>query len=177
MIALSMVCCGDNDLGVTTMRINHHQQTAFGEARTLVYLIQEDADIGTENWTYFYSNITGFEYEPGFVHELKVLKTKVDNPPADGSSISYVLDEIISTQKVADDVIFDIILKHDRSGNSSSFVNGSLSEGFELLYEHEIDCGSLCNDFIDKLEENERLVGTFSHGDSGTLVLEELKSN
>ncbi|SDR03685.1 protein of unknown function [Chryseobacterium soldanellicola] len=53
----------------------------------------------TGNWTNFYSNIEGFTYEPGYEYVLKVKTEKVENPPADGSSIKYILVKQVSKTK------------------------------------------------------------------------------
>jgi hypothetical protein len=40
--------------------------------------------------------IENFDYEVGYEYRLKVLKTHLANPPADGSDVKYKLIEIIS---------------------------------------------------------------------------------
>ena len=44
-------------------------------------------------WQLFYSEIEGFDYEPGYVYRIKVREEKRDpeNMPADISSIRYIL--------------------------------------------------------------------------------------
>ncbi len=54
------------------------------------------------NWTNFYSNIEGFTYEPGYEYVLKVKTEKIENPPADGSSIKYTLVKQVSKTKKAE---------------------------------------------------------------------------
>ncbi len=49
-----------------------------------------------KEWTLFYGQITGFEYEPGYEYELRVSETKIDNPPADASSLETILVEVVS---------------------------------------------------------------------------------
>jgi heat shock protein HslJ len=56
----------------------------------------------TEEWQLFYDSIEGFTYEPGYVYELTVQKETIANPPADGSSIRWVLVEEVSKTAVAD---------------------------------------------------------------------------
>lgn len=51
------------------------------------------------NWTNFYSNIEGFTYEPGYEYVLKVKTEKIQNPPADASSIKYTLVKQVSKIK------------------------------------------------------------------------------
>ncbi|MGX9985814.1 DUF4377 domain-containing protein [Chryseobacterium sp. POL2] len=53
----------------------------------------------TEQWSYFYSNIDGFNYEPGYDYVLTVSTAKIANPPADASSIKYTLIKQISKTK------------------------------------------------------------------------------
>ncbi|WP_438710650.1 DUF4377 domain-containing protein [Aquimarina muelleri] len=53
----------------------------------------------TEDWLFFYDTIEGFEYEEGYVYEIEVTVTKIENPPADGSSLKYTLVKIVSKEK------------------------------------------------------------------------------
>jgi len=55
-----------------------------------------------DEWTYFYDSIAGFQYEESYRYELRVAVDTVDNPPADKSSRSYRLIEVISKARVAD---------------------------------------------------------------------------
>ncbi|REC64680.1 hypothetical protein DRF59_19890 [Chryseobacterium flavum] len=53
----------------------------------------------SDSWTNFYSTIEGFTYEPGYEYVLKVKTEKIENPPADASSIKYILTEQVSKTK------------------------------------------------------------------------------
>lgn len=46
---------------------------------------------------YFYDSIEGFEHVAGTTYQLKVAVTDVENPPADASSLSYRLVEIVES--------------------------------------------------------------------------------
>ncbi len=59
---------------------------------------QQDAD-----WELFYDQILGFEFEPGFQVEMIVEERQVQNPPADASSLEWLLVEIISKTKLIDE--------------------------------------------------------------------------
>jgi len=52
----------------------------------------------------FYSPIEGFEFEPGHEYELRVRVETVANPPADGSSLRYILVEEMSKIPVSDNL-------------------------------------------------------------------------
>jgi Domain of unknown function (DUF4377) len=54
-----------------------------------------------KEWGNFSSPIEGFTYEKGTEYELTINEEKVENPPADGSSIKYTLVKINSQQKVS----------------------------------------------------------------------------
>lgn len=53
-----------------------------------------------KEWQYFYGNIDGFTYEKGYEYKLVISEEKVDNPPADASSVKYKLLKQISKKKV-----------------------------------------------------------------------------
>lgn len=175
MISILGISCSDESFETTNMRVNHFQQTAIGEGQTLVNLVQEGSDIGTEKWDYFYSNIEGFEYELGYVYDLIVEKQTIKNPPADGSSINYILIEIISKERIEDSVSFEVFLKSTKRSDSPSFVTGNKESGFKILNTIEIDCSDLCDQMFQMLETENELLGLFNHTDSGAIKLIELK--
>ncbi|HET7540109.1 MAG TPA: DUF4377 domain-containing protein [Polyangiaceae bacterium] len=56
----------------------------------------------SDPWTNFYDSIAGFQYEESFRYELRVSVDINDHPPADKSSRSYRLIEVISKEPVTD---------------------------------------------------------------------------
>ncbi|MFZ1755141.1 MAG: DUF4377 domain-containing protein [Caldilineaceae bacterium] len=50
----------------------------------------------------FYNGIDGFVFVPGYNYELRVLRTHVANPPADGSSLAYTLLEVVRQEPAYD---------------------------------------------------------------------------
>ena len=50
--------------------------------------------------TFFYNQIEGFDYIPGYEYELLVNVEEVANPPAGGSSLKYTLIEEVSATEV-----------------------------------------------------------------------------
>lgn len=49
-----------------------------------------------EDWELFYDHIQGFDYVKGYEYELIVKVEKVENPPADASSLKYTLVKEVS---------------------------------------------------------------------------------
>lgn len=52
-------------------------------------------------WEFFYQEIEGYTHEPGVRNVLRVDRFNRANPPADGSSIAYVLDMVVESEAVA----------------------------------------------------------------------------
>jgi hypothetical protein len=81
------------------LRIKENKTSCTGfEGQTECYLIQQGKNMNSDTWEYFYDQIKGFEYEPGFVHKLLVAKEPVKNPPMDASSIRYILIKELSKE-------------------------------------------------------------------------------
>lgn len=51
-------------------------------------------------WENFYQQIEGYTHEPGVRNVLRLQRYRVANPPADGSSLAYVLDMIVESEIV-----------------------------------------------------------------------------
>jgi hypothetical protein len=77
---------------VVTLYVGPERVDCVGVAPQRCLLVRETAET---DYSYFYSTIEGFDYEPGYEYELLVEKTPVENPPADGSSIRWMLIEVV----------------------------------------------------------------------------------
>ena len=53
-----------------------------------------------DEYTFFYDQIDGFDYEEGFEYKLVVKEETVENPPADASSIKWTLVRVESKEPV-----------------------------------------------------------------------------
>jgi len=61
--------------------------------------VKRGEDFETLRWESFYSNIEGFEYQPGYIYKIKVNESKRKNVPADASSLEYELVEVLSKEQ------------------------------------------------------------------------------
>jgi heat shock protein HslJ/predicted small secreted protein len=52
------------------------------------------------DWTLLYEDIVGFDYQPGYLYEIRIKEEAVASPPADGSAIRRSLVEILSRTSV-----------------------------------------------------------------------------
>lgn len=80
----------------TNLRINYFTRICYGPFEQQCLLSQEDELLGTDDWNYFYNTIGGFEFESGFIYNLEIKKTEIENPPQDASSITYDMVKLIS---------------------------------------------------------------------------------
>lgn len=83
----------EEKLNVKTFYVGAEQVDCVGVGPQKCLLIKENIE---DEYTFFYDNISGFEWEAGFEYELLVSVTDVENPPADASSLSYELIEVVS---------------------------------------------------------------------------------
>lgn len=170
LVGIFISCSNDDNQSQTIeIRVNHFQNTGLTLVPVLTLLVQEGDDIGTDNWTKFYSTIEGFDYQPGTIYNLSVKAEPIDNPPADASSIKYTLLEIQSTQEVDNETPFQIELKID----GENFV--TTNNGLELLNQISIDCKNLCNELESILQNQDFVVGTFKRNSSNEIQLIELE--
>ena len=69
-----------------------------GEGPQKCMLVKENPE---DDYTLFYDQIEGFNYEAGFEYELEVEVEQVADPPAGGSSLKWSLIRILNKQPVA----------------------------------------------------------------------------
>ncbi len=81
----------------TTIYIGPETVACTGVAPQQCLQIKEKPN---DKWTLLYQSIEGFDYEPGYNYQLRVVKTKIPNPPADSSSIRWSLIDVIKKTPV-----------------------------------------------------------------------------
>lgn len=55
---------------------------------------------GTTDWLNYYGAIEGFEFQEGYRYTLRIAEYAVENPPADASSLRWVLEQVLERQPV-----------------------------------------------------------------------------
>ncbi len=69
-----------------------------GAGRALCYQVRDSA---SQPWQFWYGDITGFNFQPGVRYRLRVVEVHDPNPPADASSVRWVLDAVIEQEVVS----------------------------------------------------------------------------
>lgn len=75
------------------MFVASEKRTGYGVGPQACFLIKYKPE---EKWQYFYSEIQGFHYEPGYEYQLLLQRTERKSPPQDASKYVYTLKKIIS---------------------------------------------------------------------------------
>ena len=96
LAAMTASACGPFLVGASekTIFVGPYQVDCVGVAPQKCLLVKEDPK---DDWTFFYNQIEGFEYEPGYEYELRIREEEVKDPPADASSIRWILLEVVET--------------------------------------------------------------------------------
>lgn len=69
-------------------------------------LVKENPE---DEYTLFYDQIEGFEYEEGFEYKLVIKEEQVENPPADASSIKWTLVSVESKEPIAKSDVVQLV--------------------------------------------------------------------
>lgn len=92
LLPLLVASCASNK-GTIQMIVASQQGDCVGVVPQKCLLVKKGADT---NWTFFYDKIEGFNYEEGYEYVLEVKEEKVENAPADASSLKYILVKEVS---------------------------------------------------------------------------------
>ncbi|MCB0131275.1 MAG: META domain-containing protein, partial [Caldilineaceae bacterium] len=82
---------------LTTLYVGPVMADCVGVAPQYCLFVKTDPDADYE---YFYDQIDGFDYVPGYAYELSVQVTERENVPADASSLQYTLVDVVSSELV-----------------------------------------------------------------------------
>ncbi len=169
LILTLTACTNDDSAGEerVNMIIDHHYEMGVGVGPVPVLRVQEGEQVAADQFQIFYGGIAGFDFEPGFVYELEVLKRNVENPPADAPSIEYVLVNEISKVPVPAKTTFEMTIK----GFGTEFVISETDGTYNFLSFIPLDCQQRCNELELAIENNSQVAGVFKHDGNGGVVL------
>jgi len=75
-----------------TLWVAHYKVDCVGMAPQKCYLIKEGQ---YDEWTFWYDEIEGFDFEEGYAYEIRVAEEPVENPPADAPLLRLRLLEVV----------------------------------------------------------------------------------
>lgn len=119
--------------------VAHFQVPCTGVAEQECLMVRESADA---EWELRYDPIVGFEYEAGYDYRLTIREETVEDPPADASSIRWILIEAL--EKTPVDPVRSAGITVDGVWTLQSF--GPAAELGEAAAQVEITLASLSDD-------------------------------
>lgn len=126
--ALALFTACDNAKDTVKMTVASEKRMAMGVAPMEVLQVKEG---DATEWSFFYSNIEGFNYEPGYEYVLEVKKEQLEQPtPADASSIKYTLvKEVSKTEKTSENMLEGIKLDYVWTGKVLELSGSDIGKG------------------------------------------------
>ena len=96
LMVLVLISCSPSEKG-TIYWVNSYKVDCVGVGPMKCLQVQKAEQMNETSWQNFYSEIEGFEYEPGFLYKISVKEEQLDasDVPADGASIKYTLLKIL----------------------------------------------------------------------------------
>ncbi|MBN3581705.1 DUF4377 domain-containing protein [Algoriphagus aestuarii] len=149
-ILMTAMSCQKEDETIETWWVNSAKKDCVGVGPMSCLQIHKGENLDSQDWQFFYNSISGFEYEPGYIYQIKVKVTPKAEPiPADASSLSYELVEILSKEP---DVKMGItnIWKVVKAGSIENPVHPKTKEalvfelnGSDMSYSGDLACNSV----------------------------------
>jgi len=136
--------------------LNHYKSEC--SSFELALCVQSRVD-DSDDWSFFYDHIEGFEYEWGYTYKLSVKIEDVDNPPEDSSSLKYTLLEIKEKIKEPTTSLFDVSV----SRSAGLLVNES-ENIYKIYNDKEIEClNSDCETIDSLIAQDMAILFEFKH--------------
>ncbi len=103
-IILLLSCSKENNENERTVILSIESQTIQNGTipdsdQTVECMVAKEENTNEVHYLYL-GRIENFEYEEGFEYRIRVLISKIENPPMDGYTESFKLIELISKTKV-----------------------------------------------------------------------------
>ncbi len=109
-VAMLVSSCHQGAKNTEKLIVASEQGDCVGVTPMKCLLVKKE---GQKDWEFFYSNIEGFNYEPGYEYELEVRVEKIENPAVDQSSLKYTLVKEMSKEKKESKDLPQIIEEED----------------------------------------------------------------
>ncbi len=96
-IGLLFLAACSPKINTSTYWVNSYKVQCDGVGKRACLQVQKADQISDTAWQNFSAPIKGFDYQPGYLYQIKVTETQLDAAqiPADASSIAYELVEVM----------------------------------------------------------------------------------
>lgn len=125
---------------------------------------------GAEQWQYMYAGIGGLSPKWGHRYRIIMTVTEVSDPPEDGSSLRYDLDEILEDEPVEPGTTFDLDIPLSTIADPLIERSGDLDGS---LFSKDFVCASteVCSQIDAALASGNDFLVTFEYGEPVERVL------
>ena len=160
LLALASVivaACGPvGGSGEKTIYVGPSQVDCVGVAPQKCLLFKEKPG---DDWSMYYDQIQGFDYEPGYEYELRIVEEEIENPPADASSIRWTLVEVVSKTRSLEGTIWVL----ESYLNSEGVLVGPLPDSHATanFQDGQVGGNASCNSYF----------GSYELGSDGKLTI------
>jgi heat shock protein HslJ len=139
-----------------TVYVGPSQVDCVGVAPQKCLLIKEKPG---DDWTLYYDQIEGFDYEPGYEYELRIVEEEIEDPPADASSIRWTLVEVVSKTRGLEGTVWVL----ESYLNSEDVLVGPMpdSRATANFQDGQVGGNASCNSYF----------GSYELGDDGKLTV------
>jgi heat shock protein HslJ len=140
-----VAACGPFGAGPSgkTVYIGPYQVDCVGVAPQKCLLVKEKP---ADDWTYYYDQIQGFEYEPGYEYELRIMEERIENPPADASSLRWTLVEVVAKTRSLEGTTWVMEAYLNSEGVLASALSGS--EATARFEDGNVGGNASCNSYF-----------------------------
>jgi heat shock protein HslJ len=126
-----------------TVYVGPYQVDCVGVAPQKCLLIKEKAQ---DDWKMYYDQIQDFEYEAGYEYELLVREDKVDDAPADASTLRWTLIEVRSQTRSLEGTTWVLNSYLNSEGVLVSALSGS--EATARFQQEQVSGNASCNSYF-----------------------------
>lgn len=151
LMIVSIMSCESNPK-VQTLWVNSAKVDCTGVGPMQCFQIKNNEN---EPWTNLYQNISGFDFEPGYIYKLEVAIDTLDKAtlPADKSSLEYRLVDVLSKQVDPVLSLNDIWVVTKIEGAEAKSINSKENPSLEINTRSMNILGSDgCNNYRGKIE-------------------------
>lgn len=120
---------------ISTLYVDSKLVDCIGIVSQQCMFVREDQN---SEWKFFYNDITGFDYQPGYNYKLSVSVIEISNPPADASSIQYQLIKVDEKIKVENNISNPAYVKYPDASLIKKDID-SIGDKYHKYYSKYID--------------------------------------
>lgn len=174
IMALCFTCADGVTNSIQELWINSHKVPCEGVAPMQCLQIQKGDSIDGKAWQLFYTDIEGFDYEPGNIYKIRVQIDSLEPATltADASSLKYSLVEVLSKNPDPRLKVNNIWVLEEMNGETLDLQNEEQRPRLEIqIAENKILGRGICNRFFGSIEELTENKLSFTEGMGSTKIM------